>query len=190
MQLAYGFRKSDSGASCITCLLNLVLIVGLTAGTFVVVPNLVQVVRVQGDSMTPTLLDGQLLLISRLPYRFESVQHGDIIVFKSTQDPDIMLVKRVIGLPGEIVSIRDGHVFIGAQSVPEPYVVDGGGSGFGPLTVKSGMLFVLGDHRTVSNDSRAWGLLPESNILGRAEMSLWPPGLFIQPWRAQAVTSP
>jgi signal peptidase I len=163
--------------SCVTCLLNLILIVGLTVGTFIVVPRLVQVVRVQGDSMTPTLLDGQLLLISRLPYRFQSVQHGDIIVFKSLQDPEIMLVKRVIGLPGESVSIRNGHVFIGSKSVPEPYVIDGGGTGFGPLTVKPDMIFVMGDHRTVSNDSRAWGLLPEGNILGRAELSIWPPRL-------------
>jgi len=163
--------------SCITCLLNVILIVGLTVGTFLVVPSLVQVVRVQGDSMTPTLLDGQLLLISRLPYRFQTVHHGDIIVFKSPQDPEIMLVKRIIGLPGERVAIRAGHVFLGSSPMSEPYVVDGGGSGFGPLTVKPGMVFVMGDHRTVSNDSRTWGLLPLGNIVGRAELSLWPPGL-------------
>jgi signal peptidase I len=172
----HGSRHSDRSTSCITCLLNLILIVGLTAGTFIVVPSLVQVVRVQGDSMTPTLLDGQLLLISRLPYRFQSVQHGDIIIFKSVQDPETMLVKRVIGLPGESVSIRNGRLFIGSKSIPEPYVVDEG-TGFGPTIVKPGTIFVMGDHRTVSNDSRAWGLLPEGNIMGRAELSIWPPRL-------------
>lgn len=171
------FGSTERVASCLTCLLNVVLIVGLAMVTVLVLPATIQVVRVQGDSMTPTLLDGQLLLISRLAYRLHPAAHGDVIVFKSPQDPDVILVKRVIGLPGEKIALKQGRLYLNALPVGEPYVLDGDRSAFGPLGVKTGTLFVMGDHRTVSNDSRAWGLLPVDNVLGRAEFSIWPPSV-------------
>jgi signal peptidase I len=167
--------RAERAASCLTCFLNLVLIVGLAMIAVVVLPATIQIVRVQGDSMTPSLLDGQLLLVSRLAYRFHAVNHGDIIVFKSPESPDTILVKRVIGLPGENIALKQGRLFLDSHAITEPYVMDGDRSGFGPLGVKKDMLFVMGDHRTVSNDSRSWGLLPQNNILGRAEFSIWPP---------------
>jgi len=156
------------------CLLKCLLIVVLGAATFLAVPALAQLVSVQGDSMTPSLQGGQIILVNRLAYRLQPVRHGDIIVFRSPEAPQDTLVKRVIALPGENVALKQGQLFINNARVAEPYVAQSDADGFGPLQVQDGTLFVLGDHRGVSNDSRSWGLLPMVLVAGRAEFSIWP----------------
>lgn len=157
------------------CLVNVLLVVVIGVFTFLVVPVVAQVIRVQGDSMAPALLGGQLLFVNRLAYRVEPLRYGDIIVFRSPKDSETILIKRVIALPGDQVSIERGVVSVNDHYLEESYVVERGTATFGPAAIEIGTVFVLGDHRVVSNDSRVWGSLPVDNVIGRAEFSVWPP---------------
>jgi signal peptidase I len=147
-------------------------------------------VRVEGFSMTPTLENGEYVLISRLAYKVGDYKRGDIIVFRPPMYPDASFwqrlfglpgfddkyedyIKRIIGLPGETVRIADGKVYINDIQLIEPYIAV-------PInysnswTVPEGQLFVLGDNRNNSADSHAWGFLPEQNVLGKALVVYWP----------------
>jgi signal peptidase I len=131
-------------------------------------------VRVDGFSMIPSLQNGEYVLVSRLAYKIDAPQRGDIIVFGLPVDQSQDLIKRVIGLPGETVSIRDNKVMINGIPLEEPYIAQA------PLyssewTVPEGQLFVLGDNRNDSKDSHQWGFLPLENVIGKALLIYWPP---------------
>ena len=130
-------------------------------------------VRVDGFSMVPTLQDGEYVLVNRLAYRNKLPERGDIIVFRSPQANDLDLIKRVIGLPGDTVTISDGIVRVNAQALDEPYIAAAPIYN-GEWSVPEGNLFVLGDNRNDSSDSHAWGLLPVENVLGKAILIYWP----------------
>ena len=130
-------------------------------------------VRVDGFSMVPTLQDGEYVLVNRLAYRNGLPIRGDIIVFVSPQAPNLDLIKRVIGLPGDTVSIFDGEVQINDQILQEPYIAAAPIYN-GEWKVPEGNLFVLGDNRNDSSDSHAWGLLPIENVIGKAILIYWP----------------
>ena len=130
-------------------------------------------VRVDGFSMVPTLQDGEYVLVNRLAYRTNISERGDIIVFQSPQAPDLDLIKRVIGLPGDTVKIFGGNVEINGQRLTEPYIAAAPIYN-GEWTVPDGNLFVLGDNRNDSSDSHAWGLLPIENVIGKAVLIYWP----------------
>lgn len=147
---------------------------------FVAVRFSLQNTRVEGHSMEPTLQDGQYLMVTKLAYRFGEPQRGDIVVFPSPQEPDRILIKRVVGLPGEEVSIRDGAVYLGATPLDEPYLdTQHGRTNWGPIQVPAGAYVLLGDNREHSNDSRSFGPVSRQDIVGRAWFSLWPPGATI-----------
>lgn len=146
----------------------------LAAILFVVINTISARVRVDGISMRPTLEDGEFVLVSKLSYVLGEAQRGDIIVFHFPLNPDEELIKRVIGLPGDLVMVREGRVYVNGQMLHEPYIAQT------PLydgewVVDEGMLFVLGDNRNNSNDSKDWGLLPAKNVVGKAVMIYWPP---------------
>jgi len=130
-------------------------------------------VRVDGFSMIPTLQDGEYVLVNRLAYRSNLPVRGDIIVFSSPQSPDLDLIKRVIGLPGDTVKISDGNVQVNGQMLDEPYIAAAPIYN-GEWNVPEGNLFVLGDNRNDSSDSHAWGLLPTENVIGKAILIYWP----------------
>ena len=130
-------------------------------------------VRVDGFSMVPTLQDGEYVLVNRLAYRSDMPTRGDIIVFVSPQAPNLDLIKRVIGLPGDTVRIFDGQVQINGQALQEPYIAAAPIYN-GEWEVPEGNLFVLGDNRNDSSDSHAWGLLPIENVIGKAILIYWP----------------
>ncbi len=147
-------------------------------------------VRVDGFSMLPTLENNQYVLISRLKPRFGDLQRGDIIVFRPPMYPSATwlenvlgfpivpgqiedYIKRVIGLPGETVTIADGKVWINETLLDEPYIADMP-SYTGSWTVPEGSLFVLGDNRNNSSDSHNWGFVPAENVLGKAVLVYWP----------------
>lgn len=146
-------------------------------------------VRVDGFSMRPTLEDGEFVLVNRLAYRFGEVQRGDIIVFHFPMDPDQELIKRIVGLPGEDVSITDGAVLVNGQVLDEPYIASAPVYS-GQWHVPDGYLFVLGDNRNDSSDSHSWGLLPSENVVGQAVLIYWPPHLWdvIEHAQARAAT--
>ncbi|MEW6423665.1 MAG: signal peptidase I [Bacillota bacterium] len=122
---------------------------------------------VPSGSMEPTLLQGDRILVSKLSYLNTSPSRGDIIAFKYPRDPKKTFVKRVIAIGGETVQIRNGKVYIDGNCLEEPYIKHNTGN-FGPVKVPNGYLFVLGDNRNNSEDSRYWGPLPVSNVIGKA----------------------
>lgn len=134
-------------------------------------------VRVDGTSMMPTLENGEFMLVSKMSYRFGDVERGDIIVFHFPMNPEEELVKRVIGLPGDHVSVQAGVVSVNGQLLNEPYIAAAPGYS-GEWDVLEGQLFVLGDNRNNSNDSKDWGLLPFEKVVGKAVLIYWPPPMW------------
>ncbi len=134
---------------------------------------------VSGASMEPTFQTGQYLIVDELTYHFEQPQRGDVIVFKYPLDPSQYFIKRIIGLPGETVSIKGGNISItktngSTLNLTEPYVKNIGNGADLTTTVPAGQYFVMGDNRPESSDSRYWGLLPRSDMVGRAFVRLLP----------------
>jgi signal peptidase I len=135
-----------------------------------------QPVKVEGTSMAPLISDQERIFINKFVYRFEPIGRGDVVVFWYPLDRSKSYIKRVIGLPGESIEIRRGHVLIDGRRLTEPYVppqyADLGN--FGPLRVPDGEYFVMGDHRASSNDSRIFGPVPDRFIYGKAVFAYWP----------------
>ena len=131
-------------------------------------------VRVDGFSMNPTLQDGEYILVNKLAYKTGDPHRGDIVVFVFPVNPEEDLIKRVIGLPGESVSVQDGVVTVNGVPLTEPYIASPPIYN-GEWEVPEGQLFVLGDNRNESRDSHQWGLLPMENVVGRAVLIYWPP---------------
>jgi signal peptidase I len=173
----------------------------LTLAIFLGVRSVVQNFRVEGASMEPTLETGQYLLISKVSYfhiegtpvdrflptthqgstdyLFSGPQRGDVVVFKAPTQPDKDFIKRVIGLPGDTVLVKNGTVYVNGQALNEPYIhypatytypFDGQ-----PKEIPDGYYFVLGDNRPNSSDSHLGWNVPVDNLVGRAWISYWPP---------------
>lgn len=134
-------------------------------------------VRVDGMSMLPTLENGEFILVNRLSYRWAEIQRGDIIVFDFPLNMEEELIKRVIGVPGDHVNVNEGKVFVNGQMLSEPYISQAPNYS-GDWVVQDGFVFVLGDNRNNSNDSKDWGLLPIENVVGKATLIYWPPPLW------------
>ncbi len=149
-----------------TLLLSVILFVGINTIT--------ARIRVDGDSMDPTLLSGEYLIVNRLSYRFANPQRGDIIVFYPPPHPDEEYIKRVIGLPGDQVEVKGGHVYVNGQLLDEPYLQARTDTP-GIWKVPAGQLFVLGDNRDNSSDSREWGTVAMDKVVGKAVLVYWPP---------------
>ena len=176
----------------------------LAVVVFMLLQATVRNFKVDGSSMDPTLMDGEFLLVNRLVYlridrerlakivpfwrvREESPRYaihapkrGEIIVFQFPLDPNKDFVKRVVGLPGETIEMRNGRVFVNGGLLEEPYLAVKDRSNAAPVRLKEGEYYVLGDNRSHSNDSRSWGAVPEANLRGKVWMVYWPvPGIHI-----------
>ncbi len=135
-----------------------------------------QATRVEGQSMEPNLHSDQRLVVEKLSYRFHGPQRFDIVVIRMPSQGEELLIKRVIGLPGEIVEFKDGHVFVNGEMLEESFTSEETQAGRrSAVTVPPLHVFVLGDNRNRSNDSRSFGAVPIENIIGRAWFSYWPP---------------
>ena len=138
---------------------------------------------VEGASMDPTFDTGDYLIVDELSYQFKAPERGSILVFKYPLDPRKHFIKRVIGLPGETIEVREGVITILNDEHPEgfvldePYVEIKKAEDF-DFILEDGQYFVLGDNRMWSADSRVWGPLPEENIIGRPILRAWPAGIF------------
>ena len=130
-------------------------------------------IRVEGISMEPSLHDGQFVVVNRPAYRWHDLKRGDIIVFHFPPDPNRRFIKRVIGLPGDVVSIHDGQVYVNCVSLTEPYFADEPVY-HGEWRLTPSEVFVLGDNRNNSSDSQNWGPLPADEIIGKAILVYWP----------------
>lgn len=130
---------------------------------------------IPSGSMIPTLFEGDRIIVSKITYRIWTPQRGDIVVFKYPRDPSRDYVKRLIGLGGETVALKNSHLYINGKLMPEEYLPPGlHFSDYGPVRVPEGHYLMLGDNRNVSEDSRYWGPLPEKNVIGKALMIYWP----------------
>ena len=167
------------------------ILAAILVQAFVVKPYLIP-----STSMANTLVPGQRVLVDRLIYRFSPVHRGDIIVFRGPQPPHEVMIKRVVGLPGDVLSLRDGALYVNgvrapdsyvdkiagateATTPPDPNMVDDPGAPWSlarPYRVPEGCYFVMGDNRTDSDDSRFWGPVPRVAIIGEAFLSYWPLG--------------
>jgi signal peptidase I len=135
-----------------------------------------QAFRVQGPSMMPLLNDGERIVVYKLGYRLGPIRRGDVVVFWYPLDPSVSFIKRVVGLPGDRIEIHRGMLFVNGQTLREPYVPARfqEDEELGPVEVRPGHYFVMGDHRNGSHDSRKFGEVPEKYIYGRAVFRLWP----------------
>ena len=147
----------------------------------------VQNYRVEGLSMYPTLLEGEMLMVNKLIYArlddgaapsrtfvFSPPKHGEVIIFHFPRNRERDFVKRVIGVPGDVLEIRNGEVIRNGEPVDEPYVTNHSSRSQREIEIPEGHYYVLGDNRRGSNDSRDWGLVPEADIIGRAWFRYWP----------------
>jgi len=134
----------------------------------------IQGFRVFGSCMEPNLRTGERLIGNKFVYRFGDPGRGDVVVFRFPPEPKKVFIKRIVALPGETVEIRQGTVFVNGEALAEPYVRKAAHGDFPPQRVPEGNVFVLGDNRDVSNDSRFWGDLPVKNIQAKAWLRYWP----------------
>jgi signal peptidase I len=139
---------------------------------------LYQPVKVEGTSMMPALIDQERIFINKFVYRLGigNIERGDLVVFWFPGDPTKSYIKRVIGIPGDTVEVDDGTVIVNGHRLQEPYVLDQyrDRQSTSPFKVQADEYFVLGDHRSSSNDSRSWGAVPRRYIYGKAVFVYWP----------------
>lgn len=137
--------------------------------------------KISGQSMMPNFKDGEFLLTEKVTYYLRSPERGDVVVFMPPVSDTDEFIKRVIGLPGERIVIKESRVYINDKLLPESYIPDSIFTGGGPFlaentefTVPPGLYFVMGDNRQNSSDSRYWGPITKKAMTGRAWISYWP----------------
>ena len=155
-------------------LLELLQTVVVAALLFFAVNLVTARIRVEGSSMEPTLHDGELVVVSRLAYRWETPTRGDIVVFRFPLDPNRRFIKRIIGLPGDAIAVHDGKVWVNGTPLDEPYIAAPPRYS-GDWQIRADEVFVLGDNRNNSSDSQNWGALPLREVIGKAVLVYWPP---------------
>lgn len=147
---------------------------------FLLIRQVVQNYRIENHSMEPNFYEGQFVLVNKLAYRLGQPDRGDVIVFHNPNNPNEDYIKRIIGLEGDTVEIHDQTVFINGQPLPEPFPHNeiSLGEVDGPVTVGDEQLFVMGDNRPNSSDSRIIGPIGKDLVVGQAWLRIWPPNVF------------
>jgi signal peptidase I len=140
---------------------------------FLVINTLSARVRVENVSMKPTLQPGEFLLVNRVAYKLGNPSIGDIIVFHAPGVSEMDYIKRIVGLPGDMVRVSEGTVTVNDRALYEPYLADPPNYS-GEWIVPEGEYFVLGDNRNNSSDSHLWGFVPREDIVGKALLIYWP----------------
>ena len=137
---------------------------------------MVEAFWIPSGSMIPTLQINDRVLVNKFIYRFTEPERGDIVVFESVDDPETDLIKRVVGLPGDRIAVRSGRLIVNGEPQQEPYTNKKfpDRSFFAKTTVPKNHVFVMGDNRANSSDSRVFGPLPKENIEGEAFLRFWP----------------
>jgi signal peptidase I len=151
------------------------LIISLAISSFIII-FLYQPVKVEGTSMMPSLDDQERIFVNKFVYRLEAIERGDVVVFRYPRDPSKSFIKRVIGVAGDRIRIDDGQVYVNNQPLQEDYVANmfADERSFTEIIVPAHSYFVLGDHRSMSNDSRDFGPVHSRFIYGKAVFGYWP----------------
>lgn len=148
--------------------------VGLAVIIFLIIRVGIQNYRIEGASMEPNFHDGEYLIVNKLAYRLGEYERGDVIVFKYPNDPSKDYIKRVIGLPGDTVEIRAGELYVNGVLIQEPYPHLPNVRDEPPTVVDAGHLYVMGDNRPASSDTRSWGQLGQEFVIGQAWLAIYP----------------
>lgn len=133
---------------------------------------------IEGSCMEPELHSEEKIIVNKMIYKLREPKHGEVVVFKYPLEPEKDFIKRVVGLPGDEISIKNGSLYRNQEKLDEDYVKEYVFGNYGPVMVPQGQLCVMGDNRNNSHDSRTWGMLDESLLKGRAELTFWPPKAF------------
>ena len=151
------------------------LLIAVIASVFMIL-FLYQPVRVEGTSMLPRLEDHDRLFINKFVYHFEAIQRGDVVVFRYPRDPEKSYIKRVIAVPGDRLRIDRGDVILNGQRLSEPYVPDEyrDSRSLPEIVVPPDYYYMMGDHRSISSDSREFGPVERDLIYGKAAFVYWP----------------
>ena len=153
------------------------LVIAFLLAHFIMV-SVAQAFQVEQFSMEPNLLPHDRVLVNKFIYRFRGPRAGEIIVLHPPVDTTRNYIKRVVAVPGQTVQIRDGRVYVNGRALREPYLRVATTGNYGPEVVPTSDVFVLGDNRGNSEDSRAFGFVPMHNVVGEAMMIYWPPQRF------------
>jgi signal peptidase I len=152
----------------------------LTVLMFLIISQALQNFDVDGISMEPTLHNTERIMVDKLSYRFHPPARGDVIVFIAPPHPNQNYVKRIIALPGDVITVKNTTVILNGVTLHEPYIAPkyqgNSNANIINLHIPAGSYFVMGDDRAFSSDSRDWGLVPGANIIGRAMLVYWPLG--------------
>jgi signal peptidase I len=187
-----GSEESNKGSGFLRFLRDIFETLILAAILFVAINTVSARIRVDGSSMIPTLHDGQFVMVNRWADKLGSLNHGDIVVFHYPRDPEQEYIKRIIGLAGDNIQIANGKVYVNDQELIEPYIAAASRSQ-GTWAVPAGHIFVLGDNRNNSQDSRSFGYVSMENVIGKAIFIYWPPtdwGLVTSPEVEASLTYP
>lgn len=143
---------------------------------FLLIRQVIQNYRIESHSMQPNFYEGEFILVNKLAFKLGDPSRGEVIVFHNPQNPDEDYIKRVIGLPGDTVEIHGQTVMVNGEIFEEPYSLNQfrPGENFGPQVVPTDQLFVMGDNRGNSSDSRRIGSIPENLVVGQAWLRVWP----------------
>jgi signal peptidase I len=146
------------------------------AASILIITFLYQPVRVEGTSMLPRLEDSDRLFINKFVYHFAAIERGDVVVFRYPRDPEKSYIKRVVALPGDRLRIDRGNVWLNGKLLPEDYVPEEyrDSRSMAEIVVPEGEYFMMGDHRSISSDSREFGPVERDLIYGKASFVYWP----------------
>jgi signal peptidase I len=155
-------------------LLEIIETIVLALVLFMAINFLTARIRVDGSSMEPNFHDGDYVIVNRMAYRFGDIQRGDVIVFPYPLHEEDDYIKRVIGLPGDHVAVYSGIVYVNGEALSEPYIMEKPNTDLAEVIVPDGYVYVMGDNRNASSDSRSWGPLQIEKIIGKAVFRYWP----------------
>ena len=154
---------------------EILVIIILAVVIFLLLQLTVQSFEVHLSSMEPNIHEGQRILVTKIAYLFHEPERGDVIIFHAPDNMRGDFIKRVIALPGDIVEVNEGQVYINGSPLDEPYIKDQPNYSLGPQKIPENNYFVLGDNRNNSNDSHNGWTVPRENIIGKSWLSIWPP---------------
>jgi signal peptidase I len=166
-------EKKSRSKIVVSTLLEILKMLALAVVLYFLIDFMLGRERVKNISMEPTLVQGDILFVNQIVYKFKDMEYGEIITLHYPLNPEEEFVKRVIGLPGDVIDVHEGNVWVNGSLLYEPYI-SAPSEYEGTWIVPADNLFVLGDNRNRSSDSHVWGFVPEENVVGKAFAIYWP----------------